>query len=131
MASLIPESQLLLSESECEACLGNGTLWLLMRLTLLMELHQKYTKEPMPDASQLAADSKCYECYGPNDYTLRLMELALLRRIVLALDPNANTDPQALLDEAICFGCFGSTSIENLLELAMMKKVADSQAPQN
>lgn len=119
--------QLLLSEAECFACIGGGYLWPMMRLTLLLELFQKYTQQPMPDANELAADSKCYECYGPNDYTLRLMELALLRRILLALDPAAETDPQKLLDEAVCFNCFGSSSIEQLIELAMLQKLSATQ----
>lgn len=119
--------QLLLTEAECLACIGNGTLWPMMRLTLLLDLFQKYTNQPMPDANQLAADSKCYECYGPNDYTLRLMELALLRRILLAIDPAAETDPQKLLDEAVCFNCFGSSSIEQLMELVMLQKISATQ----
>lgn len=98
-----------------------------MRLSLLTDLYQKYTKESMPDAEQLVKDSACYECYGPNDYTLRLMELAMLRRLLLVLDPTAKTDPQSLLDEAVCFNCFGSTSIENLLELAIMSKISSTQ----
>lgn len=117
--------QLLLSEAECLACIGSGTLWATMRLSLLAEIYQNYL-HTMPDPQELAADSKCYECFGPNDYSLRLMELVMLSKILKALDPNANTDPQALLDEAACFNCFGSQSLEQLMELVMLQKINDS-----
>ena len=120
--------QLLLSEAECLACIGSGTLWATMRLTLLAEIYTKYTNQTMPDAAQLAADSACYECYGPNDYALRLMELALLKHILLALDPGANTDPQSLIHDSECFNCFGSTSLEQLMELVLLERINQNTA---
>jgi len=131
VASTVQDSQLLLSEQQCLECVVSGTLWATMRLSLLVEIYQHYTRDTMPDANQLAADSACYECYGPNDYTLRLMELALLRRILLILDPTAPVEPQQLLDESTCFNCYGSNSIEQLLELVLLSKINDVyQAPQ-
>lgn len=118
--------QLLLSEAECLACIGSGTLWATMRLSLLVDLYQKYTGDTMPDASELAKESDCYECFGPNDYTLRLMELALLKKILLKLDPTATTDPQSLIDDAACFNCFGSTTLEQLMELVMLQKISQA-----
>lgn len=130
MPLLESSPQQLLSEAECLACVASGTLWATMRLQLLVDLYQQITGDNMPDASELARESDCFECYGPNDYTLRLMELALLKKILAKLDPAASTDPQALLDDAACFNCYGSTTIEQLMELVMLSKLSSLTLPQ-
>lgn len=119
------DSQLLLTGEECEQCIATGTLWPTMRLLLLIHTFE-ILKIPMPSPSELASESSCYECFGPNDYSIRLMELAMLRRILSVLDPGGDTTPQALLDEVACFNCYGSTTIENMIELALVNRIREA-----
>jgi len=65
-------------------------------------------------------DVSCYSCY--NQPTL--FKLALLRQILLALNPMASTSPQALLNnsDVQCYNCDYSQAW--LLELALLRQIA-------
>jgi hypothetical protein len=79
------------------------------------------------DAQTLLTEAQCYECNGANDYSLLLMKLALLRQILLASNPVADTTPQALLADASCFSCYASTPyMLQLMELALLAQIVDA-----
>jgi len=54
-----------------------------------------------------------------------LLKLALLKQILLAQNPVADTSPQALLAQANCFSCFGVGPGEmQLMELALLAQIS-------
>lgn len=80
-----------------------------------------------PSADTLLNEARCYECNTSNGYGLELMKLAVLRRILLAMDPTAVTDPSTLLNEARCYECSGANGYMLLLmELALLNRLVDS-----
>lgn len=79
------------------------------------------------DAATLLAVSKCYQCYGSNEYALQLMKLSLLRQILLASDPMADTTPQTLLAASKCYQCYASSPyMLSLIELGLLKLIVDN-----
>lgn len=78
------------------------------------------------DAQSLLDETACFACFASNIYTESLMELALLRQILLARDPAADTSPQALLADAKCYECMAANNnMENLLELGLLQQIAN------
>lgn len=75
------------------------------------------------DPATLLSESNCFSCYA-SPGTVQLMMLALLRQIVLAQNPMADTSPQALLAQANCYRCFAGT--ESLLMLALLAQIANN-----
>ena len=76
------------------------------------------------DANSLLAQASCYSCYASNNFTLQLMQLALLRQTVLAVNPMADTSPQTLLAQAKCFECFAPNPYAlKLMELALLAQL--------
>jgi hypothetical protein len=75
------------------------------------------------DANSLLADVNCYQCAPPGQW--QLLKLALLRQILLALDPVANTDVNSLLATVNCYQCL-TPGLWQLLELALLKSIADA-----
>lgn len=73
------------------------------------------------DPATLIAEANCFNCY-PGAGTIALMKLALLRQIVITLNPMADTSPQALLAQANCYRCY--QGMEPLLELALLAQIA-------
>lgn len=63
----------------------------------------------------------CYDCYLPQ---YPLLKLALLRQILLALNPSAAVDPQTLINQANCYNCFSSQW--PLMELALLNQIAQN-----
>lgn len=77
------------------------------------------------DAQTLLSEASCYQCFGPNEYTLTLIELALLRQILLASNSGATVDAQGLLDIAKCYECFAPNPYAlQLMKLALLKQLA-------
>ena len=76
------------------------------------------------DAQTLLAQAACYQCYTANGYSARLLELALLRQQLLALNPMADTSPQTLLDQAKCYQCYAANPYAlQLFELALLAQI--------
>lgn len=55
---------------------------------------------------------------------MELMKLALLRQILLAMNPNAAVDPQSLLQQAACYDCNGNPGMWKLMELALLAQIS-------
>lgn len=70
------------------------------------------------DPQTLISQANCFDCYLPQ---YPLMRLALLRQILLALNPSAVTDPQTLISQASCYDCY--LAQYPLLELALLAQI--------
>lgn len=79
----------------------------------------------MADANELLAEVKCYGCLGLS--IGQLLKLALLRRQLLALDSEAATDVDSLLDHGKCFQCHLGGDVGRILELSLLDKIAAAQ----
>ncbi len=76
------------------------------------------------DAQTLLTEAECFECFAANGYMLNLMKLSLLRQILLAQNPMADTTPQALLAAANCYTCYaGNDYALKLMELALLAQI--------
>lgn len=53
-------------------------------------------------------EAKCYACYGELSAG-DMLEVALLRRQALAVDPSAAVSPQQLLEATKCYACLGAS----------------------
>lgn len=73
------------------------------------------------DANTLLSDARCFENCGPWE----LFRLGLLKQILLASDPVADTSPNALLESAKCYACM-PPGLWMLLELGLLKQIADA-----
>lgn len=71
----------------------------------------------------LLDEVKCYACFGGS--ISKLLELALIRRKLLAVSPTADVSAGALFNYAKCYACYGA-SIMDLLELAMLDQIAQA-----
>jgi len=69
------------------------------------------------DPQSLLSTAACYDCYLAQ---YNLLKLALLRQLVLNLNPMAATDPQSLLSQANCYSCYSAQWA--LLELALLSQ---------
>lgn len=79
------------------------------------------------DSQSLLAAANCYQCFSSNPYSQMLAKLALLKQILLTLDPMADTSPQALLSQANCFTCYGNNPYTlTLMELALLVNIANT-----
>lgn len=58
------------------------------------------------DAQTLLDETKCYQCNAPDLYALMLIKTGLLRQILLAQDPMADTSPQTLMNAGRCYECY-------------------------
>jgi hypothetical protein len=75
------------------------------------------------DPQSLLTSAECYLCFQAEP----LLKLGLLRQILLASDPMADTSPQALLSSANCYLCFGnSTSLLMAMELSLLAQIAQN-----
>jgi len=74
------------------------------------------------DTATLLADTVCYECGPPGQW--QLLKLGLLKQILLATNPVADTSANALLEAAKCYVCM-PPGIWQLLELGLLKQIAD------
>lgn len=77
---------------------------------------------------QLFDESKCYECHAEATEA-QLLELALLRRWLISVDPMAATDTQTLMSDGKCFACYGPASEYETLKLALLAKIAVAVNP--
>lgn len=79
------------------------------------------------DSQSLLAAANCYQCFSSNPYSQMLAKLALLKQILLTLDPMADTSPQALLSQANCFTCYGNNPYTlTLMELALLVNILNT-----
>lgn len=76
----------------------------------------------MPTADELYEEAKCFLCYGITQ--AQALKLALLRRQVLGLDPDADVSPETLLLNASCYNCYANGSVYDLFELALLAIIA-------
>lgn len=74
------------------------------------------------DANTLLDEVRCYECLAPGQW--QLLKLALLKQILLATDPMADTSVNTLLEAVKCYTCL-SPGIWMLLELALLQQIAN------
>lgn len=75
------------------------------------------------ESNTLLSEAKCYICHGAMT-TAELLEIAYLRRRLLALSPSADVTPNGLLDYSKCYGCLGVSYFE-LFKLALLGKIAE------
>jgi hypothetical protein len=73
------------------------------------------------DANTLLAEAACYDCGTPPGQW-QLLKLGLLRQILLASDPVADTSPAALLEAAKCYVCM-PPGLWQLLELGLLQQI--------
>lgn len=76
----------------------------------------------MPTADELYQEANCFLCYGITQ--TQALKIALMRRQVLELDPNADVSPEALLASAACYNCYANGSVGDLFELALLAIIA-------
>ncbi len=75
------------------------------------------------DANTLLNDTRCYECLSPGMW--QLLKLGLLKQILLASSPMADTSTNALLEAAKCYECL-SPGMWQLLELALLQQIVNA-----
>jgi len=75
------------------------------------------------DANTLLSETKCYECLSPGIW--QLLKLGLLKQILLANDPMADTSTNALLEAAKCYACL-SPGLWQLIELGLLQQIVDA-----
>ncbi len=73
------------------------------------------------DPNTLLADAVCYACQPGNAWAFKL---ALLKQILLAVSPMADTSPNALLELAKCYACQPGNA--ESFELALLKLIVDA-----
>lgn len=73
-------------------------------------------------ATNLAGDAACYANVAQDQ--VQLLKLALLRQILLAANPMADTSTNALLAQVGCYAHLPS-GMMHLLELALLKQIVD------
>lgn len=81
----------------------------------------------MPEpADILLAEVACYDCSwrGPMAQSLRI---ALIRRSLLAVDPDADVSRDALEQYAACYLCLGISGMDGI-ELALLDQLSQALA---
>jgi len=78
-------------------------------------------KSMATDTNTLLADTVCYSCLSPGEW--QLLKLGLLKQILLASSPMADTSTNALLEAAKCYECL-SPGIWQLIELGLLQQIA-------
>lgn len=75
------------------------------------------------DPQSLLDSASCYLCFSEQP----LLKLALLRQILLAQSPMADTSPQALLNSANCYLCMGnSPALLQAMELSLLAQIVQT-----
>jgi len=74
------------------------------------------------DPNVLLEEVKCYACTDGVS-TSQLLKLALLRRQLVALDPDADVTLDGLVEYAKCYACLGMSTYD-ILELALLDQIA-------
>lgn len=73
-------------------------------------------------AQTLLNEAKCFICI--QDATVaQALRIALERRTLLALNPAADTSPEALLAYGKCYACLPGTSEVDAIELAILDQI--------
>src|SRR5439155_22394095 len=72
------------------------------------------------DAQTLMNEVACFACLPPGQ--VELAKLGLLKQILLASSPMADTSAQALLEAAKCYACL-PPGYWQLLELALLQQI--------
>lgn len=76
---------------------------------------------PAINPQDLLTEASCYLCLGPVTVA-QTIRLALLRRILLRLDPSADVTPQGLTTYAMCYLCLGG-SLADAVEMALLDQI--------
>lgn len=76
------------------------------------------------NAQTLFDEGKCYLC-NTTANTAQVLRLALLRRILIANVPTADTSSGALMAYGACFACYGMTEVD-IIELALLDQIGVS-----
>ncbi len=74
------------------------------------------------DATTLLDETKCFVCLPPGMW--QLLKLGLLKQILLASDPMADTSATALLAAAKCYECL-PPGMWQLIELGLLQQIVD------
>ena len=77
------------------------------------------------DPNTLYQEANCYLCLGISQ--AQALELALLRRQLLALVPDADTSVDTLLQYGSCYRCYSNGDIFTILKLALLDQIAQNQ----
>lgn len=75
------------------------------------------------DRNTLLAETACYSCTSAG--VVKVLELGLLRQILLALDPMADTSVNTLLASVPCYACLPAGQ-QALIGLALLKQIVDT-----
>ena len=73
------------------------------------------------DAQTLMSLVSCYTCETPGNW--QLLKLALLKQILLASNPMADTSAQGLMNQATCYSCV-TPGLWPLLELGLLAQIS-------
>lgn len=63
---------------------------------------------------------------GRTANALAIIEIGLLKQILLAMDPNAMTDPSEILEEMRCYSCLSESQL-NLISINLLSQIAENQ----
>lgn len=74
------------------------------------------------DATSLMASAACYTCAPPGQW--QLMKLGLLKEILLAANPMADTSATGLMQSAACYACL-PPGMWQLIELGLLRQLVD------
>lgn len=77
----------------------------------------------MPTTNELNEEAKCYLCTGSISQAEALI-LALYRRWLLTLNPDADTSLNGLTEYAKCYVCPG-LSLYQTLKIAMLDQISE------
>jgi len=110
-------AQTLFNETTCFACLPLQG-YTLLRLGLIQRLMAAVPMQTLMD------EAKCYACFGPVT-DAEMIEIALLRRWLLSIQPAAETSAQALLTYTQCYACLGM-SFGQLFILGLLGKIDEA-----
>ena len=76
------------------------------------------------DPNTLYQEANCYICLGISQ--AQALELALLRRQLLALVPDADTSVDTLLQYGACYRCYSNGDIFTILKLALLDQISQN-----
>ena len=95
-----------------------------------MPVGQHYALIMATDARTLLAQAACYKCVAPNAYAVKLLQLAMMRQIALAVNPAAVVSPQGLAELAKCYKCAAPNEYSlTLMEIALLQQVVQANTP--
>jgi hypothetical protein len=116
------DPQILFDEAKCYNCFSPASTADLLKLALLSRYVKSLDAMAATDLQSLLDAGRCYACYGMTE--VQVLILSLLAKALLVLDPAADVSGEGLLDYAKCFGCISSANTGDMIELALLDKIA-------